>query len=77
MRTYRRELGWLDSASLVVVIIFGLSVSPVLARSTQSFAVPDDVALRIRLDDTFTSISLSPAKENRRQLANPACCIFV
>jgi len=56
MRTCLRELGCLDSASLVFVIIFGLSVSPVLARSTQSFAVPDDVALRIRLDDTLTSI---------------------
>jgi len=29
---------------------------PVLFGSTQSFSVPDDVALRIRLDDTLTSV---------------------
>lgn len=37
---------------LLAFIIF--TVSPLLG-STQSFSVPDDVALRIRLDDTLTS----------------------
>jgi hypothetical protein len=39
--------GW-----LLAVIIFTV---PSLLGSTQKFSVPDDVALRIRLDDTLTS----------------------
>ena len=35
--------------------VLGISVLPVCG-STQSFHVPDDVALRIRLDDTLTSV---------------------
>jgi hypothetical protein len=35
-----------------------MAVSPLLA-STSSFVVPDDVALRIRLDDTLTSVDSS------------------
>ena len=57
MRTYLRGFGCLDSAAtLGLLIMFGIILSPVLARSTQSFAVPNDVAIRIRLDDTLTSI---------------------
>ncbi len=40
-------LGWL----LAVIIL----TVPSLLGSTQKFSVPDDVALRIRLDDTLTS----------------------
>jgi hypothetical protein len=37
---------------LVALII---ALAPVLLASTEKFSVPDDVALRIRLDDTLTS----------------------
>jgi hypothetical protein len=39
---------------LLVLAIVTITASP-LSASTQSFTVPDDVALRIRLDDTLTS----------------------
>jgi hypothetical protein len=41
---------------LATVMIFG--TSPLLA-STSSFVVPNDIALRIRLDDTLTSVDSS------------------
>ena len=40
-----------------VILVLGLVIAAVPLRgSTQSFNVPDDVALRIRLDDTLTSV---------------------
>ena len=46
-------------AALFVSITF-----PALG-STQSFSVPDDVALRIRLDDTLTSVDSQVLNSNR------------
>ena len=40
-----------------------MAASPLLA-STSSFVVPNDIALRIRLDDTLTSVDF----ERRRSL---------
>jgi hypothetical protein len=50
------KTGFLGSAAglgLLLALII-ITASPLLG-STQSFSVPDDVALRIRLDDTLTS----------------------
>ena len=56
MRSCLKRLGSLNSAAgLGSVIALVIIVSPVLAHSTQNFSVPDDTALRIRLDDTLTS----------------------
>jgi hypothetical protein len=48
IRGFAARHGWLLAAALIVA-------SPLLG-STQNFTVPDDVALRIRLDDTLTSV---------------------
>jgi hypothetical protein len=40
------------AGGLIALII---AVAPALLASTEKFSVPDDVALRIRLDDTLTS----------------------
>jgi hypothetical protein len=46
----------LDSAAALGFLITFVTIAfPVLARATQRFSVPHDVALRIRLDDTLTS----------------------
>ena len=58
MRSCLKRLGSLNSAAgLGSVIALVIIVSPVLAHSTQNFSVPDDVALRIRLDDTCGHIA--------------------
>ena len=38
-----------------LLLAVALVVAPLVFASTQNFSVPDDVALRIRLDDTLTS----------------------
>ena len=48
-----RTLGPAPGLGLLLALLIS-TASPLLA-STQSFHVPDDVALRIRLDDTLTS----------------------
>ena len=48
-----RILDSIASLGFLLALAIG-TVSPLLA-STQSFHVPDDVALRVRLDDTLTS----------------------
>jgi hypothetical protein len=56
MRTCVKGVGRLDSAAVLgLPITFVIISSPALARSTQSFSVPDNLALRIRLQDTLTS----------------------
>jgi hypothetical protein len=50
-----------DPSFVTALFLFGLlmmAASPLLA-STSSFVVPNDVALRIRLDDTLTSVDSS------------------
>ncbi|HYB76960.1 MAG TPA: hypothetical protein VEE85_02065 [Candidatus Bathyarchaeia archaeon] len=37
-------------------LVFVLIVSAVVLGSAQNFSIPDDIALRIRLDDTLTSV---------------------
>ena len=46
-------LGYAADLGLVLALV--TITSSLLLGSTQSFSVPDDVALRIRLDDTLTS----------------------
>jgi hypothetical protein len=56
MRNRLEKTGFLASTTgfgLVLALII-ITASPLLG-SSQSFSVPDDVALRIRLDDTLTS----------------------
>ena len=48
------RLGSAAGLGLLVLAIVTITASP-LSASTQSFTVSDDVALRIRLDDTLTS----------------------
>jgi hypothetical protein len=57
MGTCVKGVGRLDSAAVLgLPITFVIIISsPALARSTQSFSVPDNLALRIRLQDTLTS----------------------
>jgi len=45
--------GFAARRCLILAVVFAMA-SPLLG-STQNFTVPDDVALRIRLDDTLTS----------------------
>ena len=50
-----------DPSFVTALFLFGLlmmAASPLLA-STSSFVVPNDIALRIRLDDTLTSVDSS------------------
>jgi hypothetical protein len=44
--------------ALFLCAVLMLAISPLLA-STSSFVVPNDIALRIRLDDTLTSVDSS------------------
>jgi len=48
------SLSWrfAEASTLAVAVLVALP----LGGSTPSFSVPDDVALRIRLDDTLTSV---------------------
>src|SRR5215471_2013433 len=45
-----------SAAFLSVILALGITTSVSLRGSIQSFSVPEDVALRIRLDDTLTSV---------------------
>lgn len=45
-----------SSALLVTALVLVITKSAVVLGATQDFSVPDDVALRIRLDDTLTSV---------------------
>jgi hypothetical protein len=47
--------GFAARRCLLLAVALLLMASPLLA-ATQNFAVPDDIALRIRLDDTLTSV---------------------
>jgi len=44
------------AASLSFILALGLITTVPLRASNQSFSVPEDIALRIRLDDTLTSV---------------------
>jgi len=56
MRNLDERIGFLGTAvGLGVLVALVIIASSTLLASTQSFSVPDDVALRIRLDDTLTS----------------------
>jgi hypothetical protein len=64
------EFGSLASAaSLSLLLALIIVMAAPLPGSTQSFSVPDDVALRIRLDDTLTS--------NESQVGDPFSGIVV
>lgn len=58
--------GW--TLAFGVLVIAGLP----LFGLTQSFNVPDDVALRIRLDDTLTSVDSEVGDPFSATVANPA-----
>ena len=45
----------MNSARLASALSLAMIVSAVALGATENFSVPDDVALRIRLDDTLTS----------------------
>jgi hypothetical protein len=56
-RNHVEKLGVIRlGVGLIVVMTFVASMSLPLSVSAQNFSVPDDVALRIRLDDTLTSV---------------------
>jgi hypothetical protein len=56
MRNLDERVGLLGTAvGLGILVALVIIASSPLLASTQSFSVPDDVALRIRLDDTLTS----------------------
>ena len=46
---------WSRVTAIVILAVAAVAAVPLVA-STQNFNVPDDVALRIRLDDTLTSV---------------------
>ena len=56
-RNHVEKLGviWLGVGPILVMTFVTIMASP-LSVSAQKFSVPDDVALRIRLDDTLTSV---------------------
>jgi len=57
MTNQLRKFELLASAVVLSVLLASLLMTPAsLAASTKGFSVPDDVALRIRLDDTLTSV---------------------
>lgn len=70
--------------SLILVMTLGVIMA--LSLSAQKFSVPDDVALRIRLDDTLTSVDSQVGDpfsatvvdkgdyQNARSRAIQACC---
>lgn len=56
MRNRRISFGFLASTAILGLFLALVTISPNRAlASTQNFSVPEDVALRIRLDDTLTS----------------------
>src|SRR5580700_5638828 len=56
-RSHVEKLGVIRlGVGLILVMTFVAIVALPLSVSAQNFSVPDDVALRIRLDDTLTSI---------------------
>jgi len=56
-RNHVEKLGVIRlGVGLILVMTFVASMSLPLSVSAQNFSVPDDVALRIRLDDTLTSV---------------------
>jgi hypothetical protein len=55
MRSPLERVGYLASAVFGFLFLLVLLTPAPIHASTQSFSVPDDVALRIRLDDTLTS----------------------
>lgn len=56
MRNRRASFGFLASAAILGLFLAFVTITPRPAlASAQSFSVPEDVALRIRLDDTLTS----------------------
>src|SRR6202047_962094 len=55
MRNRPLESAALRAGALVLLLALIVITASPLSGSTQSFSVPEDVALRIRLDDTLTS----------------------
>jgi len=56
-RNHLEKLGVIRlGVGLILVMTFVASMALPLSVSAQNFSVPDDVALRIRLDDTLTSV---------------------
>jgi hypothetical protein len=56
MRNFFEKFGYLSSsAGVSTLLLLTLLTAVSLFGSNQSFSVPDDVALRVRLDDTLTS----------------------
>jgi hypothetical protein len=55
MRNRLERFGLLGTAGLGMLVALVIIASSPLLASAQRFSVPDDVALRIRLDDTLTS----------------------
>ena len=57
MRNHHINFGFFEALASSLSLLFALLIPVVpLLGSTQSFSVPDDLALRIRLDDTLTSV---------------------
>src|SRR5215469_10854082 len=57
MNSTRKKMAVISStAHLVSVLVLGIIASIAALGSTDNFSVPEDVALRIRLDDTLTSV---------------------
>lgn len=57
MKNHLKQLGPLASAGALSVLLALILMTPAsLLASTQGFSVPDDLALRIRLDDTLNSV---------------------
>lgn len=56
MKNHLKQLGPVAATGALSLLLAMLLMTPAqLLASTQGFTVPDDVALRIRLDDTLTS----------------------
>ena len=56
MRNFVERFGYLScSAAVSTLLLLTLLTAASLFASNQSFSIPDDVALRVRLDDTLTS----------------------
>ena len=70
MSSYVQRLGVSRSAAafILVVAVGSVAALPLLATN-ERFSVPDDLAVRIRLDDTLTSVAL-PSAGSGRWLSN-------
>jgi hypothetical protein len=56
MRNFPEKFGYLSySAAVGTLLLLTLLTAASLFGSNQSFSIPNDVALRVRLDDTLTS----------------------